>query len=319
MEARSKDKGPERIIRSIIIPKLEFDLKIASEERFEKEFARELIRIRRTIDEQKDRIVVVKLGGETVSEGLAMVLRDIGLLRQLQIRTVLVHGGGREITRELGAENIDFNFVNGVRVTKNPKAIGIIKRVMRECGARVVRELKAARFRAGQVLGWNGVLEVGPSESLDHIGEVQRVNIEPIVSLVDRGSIPVITPLGFQGRRTFNINADPASSEIAIALNAARLVFVTNVNGVRVRLKTRRSAKQEYSLPTLYPDAAERLIKSGKINGGMIPKVRAAISTVERSDTRVSIINGRKEHALLFGVLDYVCGSEVSGTSLLPR
>ena len=246
------------------------------------------------IRKYRGKLIVIKIGGEAFSEGyIAKILQDALLLNELGIHPVIVHGGGKEISREMERRKLVPRFINGLRVS-DKKTINVLKKVMPRTGAEITRLIQLLGGQAKQMLGHKGILQVRRiSDSLHFVGRVGQVNINPILRLARKNVIPVITPLGFSGPDVYNVNADSAASAIAIALKAEKVTFMTDVDGVR-------NGPQFVSMLTI-PEA-RKLIRKGIISAGMIPKVEACIFAVKNSCSKAHLINGTVAHALLLEI-----------------
>lgn len=244
------------------------------------------------IDFLKGKILVIKLGGSTL-ENQRMILQDIIWLRALGANPVLVHGGGPYINQWLSKLNIPSTFKNGLRVT-DARTLEIVRMVL--CG-QVNQDLVAlAAHLGGRVVGLCGtdgqMIQARVADpDLGFVGEIERVNPEVVQTLVARGYIPIIAPLG-QGPDGvgLNINADLVAAHLAGALAAEKLIFLSNVVGIR---------RADGSLiPEISESEARRLIQEGVINGGMIPKVSACLDALA-AVPRVHIVDGGEAHVLL--------------------
>jgi acetylglutamate kinase len=237
--------------------------------------------------------VVIKVGGNAIDQRKQETLLDLVLLRYVGMQPVLVHGGGPEITAMSERLGLEARFRDGLRVT-DAATMDVVKMVLT---GKVNPELVAGINRlGGQAVGLSG--EDGPSiiaEELDPnlglVGRVVQINPEPIVAMLERSYIPVIASvgLGYDGN-AYNINADTAAAEVAVALGAAKLILMTDVPGVLDGDKR--------VLSELSRSAAERLIANGQVTGGMIPKLRACLRSLERVPS-AHIIDGRTPHSLL--------------------
>jgi acetylglutamate kinase len=237
--------------------------------------------------------VVIKVGGNAIDQRKQETLLDLVLLRYVGMQPVLVHGGGPEITAMSERLGLEARFRDGLRVT-DAATMDVVKMVLT---GKVNPELVAGINRlGGQAVGLSG--EDGPSiiaEELDPnlglVGRVVQINPEPIVAMLERSYIPVIASvgLGYDGN-AYNINADTAAAEVAVALGAAKLILMTDVPGVLDGDKR--------VLSELSRSAAERLIANGQVTGGMIPKLQACLRSLERVPS-AHIIDGRTPHSLL--------------------
>jgi acetylglutamate kinase len=246
----------------------------------------------------KSGITLVKIGGATLGSH-DTTIEDLITLQQQGVPQVVVHGGGKLITQWLDKLGIASRFVRGERVT-DVAALEVVTAVL---GGLVNKEITAAiNGGGGRALGLSGIdgtiLRARlKNKELEYVGEVTGVTVAPITALLEAGYIPVIAPLGLvlPGKpadkpQTVNINADIAAGEIAAAINAERLVFLTDVDGIRDQSGQR--------LARLTPPEAEALIDSGVASGGMIPKVTACLRAALQAASS-SIIDGRQPHALL--------------------
>jgi acetylglutamate kinase len=246
--------------------------------------------------------IVVKLGGSAIEGGdIEPVLQDVVLLRFVGMRPVLVHGGGPAISAWQQRMGIQSRFVNGLRVT-DAQTMEIAKMVLT---GKVGPELVATIHRlGGNAIGLSG--EDGPTllvrpraaeggEDLGFVGEVVQVNPEPIEAILDQGRVPVVASigLGYDGQ-AYNVNADAVAAELAVSLRATKLLLLTDVDGVH--------DSDGSLISELDSTRAKALISSGVISGGMIPKVMAALRSLD--GTRAAhIIDGRVPHTLLLELL----------------
>ena len=236
--------------------------------------------------------VVIKLGGSAM-EKREETLLDIVLLRYVGLHPVLVHGGGPEITAMSERLGIQAEFRDGLRVT-DEKTMEVVKMVLT---GKINPDLVATINRlGGHAVGMSG--EDGPSilaeaenPALGFVGRVIQVNAEPIEALIGRGYIPVIASigLGYDGA-SYNINADTVAAEIAAGLGASKLILLTDVPGVL--------DESGALISEVGRDLADQLIASGRVTGGMIPKLRACLRAVE-AVPEAHIIDGRVSHSLL--------------------
>jgi acetylglutamate kinase len=244
------------------------------------------------IDFLKGKILVIKLGGSTL-ENQRMILQDIIWLRALGANPVLVHGGGPYINEWLNRLNIPAVFKDGLRVT-DARTLEIVRMVL--CGQVNQGLVAMAAQMGGKVVGLCGTdgqmiqARVADAE-LGFVGEIEKVNPEVVQTLVAQGYIPIIAPLG-QGPDgiSLNINADLVAAHLAGALDAEKLIFLSNVVGI---------CRADGSLISeLSEDEARQLIKDGVISGGMIPKVSACLDALV-AVPRVHIVDGGEAHVLL--------------------
>jgi acetylglutamate kinase len=259
--------------------------------------------------------VVVKLGGSTLGSE-DTTLQDIVLLKNLNIQPVLVHGGGNAITEWLGRIGKKAQFVRGLRVTDQETMDVVRMTLVGKVNTDLVSSLNALGVRAVGISGLDSrTIEARQlSPDLGLVGEVTHVNLDLLSTLVQAGYVVVIAPIGSgEGGQALNLNADTAAGEIAAALQAEKLISLTDVAGVKDkdgRLISRVERAQ-----------AQELIQSGVIAGGMIPKVQACLRALD-GVRRAHIIDGRVSHALvreLFtngGVGTMITRSEDSGNGM---
>lgn len=251
----------------------------------------------------RDEIIVIKYGGSAQeSEELkAKFAQDIVLLHTVGMRPVVVHGGGKNITRLLSDLGVNTRFIDGQRVTTR-EVMRVAEMVLSgEINKEIVALLNSQGARAVGISGKDAnFLEAIPkdSENFGYTGVIEQVNTEIVDNILDDGFVPVIAPIaGSQtlGHPGFNINADLAASRIAVALGARKILFLTDTPGVL-------DAEGEL-IPSLTIDQARRLKEEEVIRGGMIPKVDACIDALRGGVKKAHIIDGRVEHSLLLEIL----------------
>ncbi|MDQ2713580.1 MAG: acetylglutamate kinase [Chloroflexota bacterium] len=244
------------------------------------------------IDFLKDKTLVIKLGGSTLEYQQA-VLQDIVWLRALGARPVLVHGGGPYINAWLKKLNVPTRFENGLRVT-DETTLEVVRMVL--LGQVNQGLVLMATQMGGHAIGLSGtdggmVRAHIEDASLGFVGEVDEVDPSPVQALIEQEYIPIVAPLGYGADGTcLNINADIVAAHLAGALNAEKLIFLSNVVGI---------CRDDGTLISELSEAeALRLIEEGVIQGGMIPKVTACLDAL-RSVPRVHVVDGREPHILL--------------------
>ena len=258
--------------------------------------------------------VVIKYGGNAmVNEELKQqVMEDIVLLSLIGVKVVLVHGGGPEITetlKKIGKESV---FVDGLRVTDKETAEVVQMVLAGKINKSLVNLLEVKGGKAMGISGMDGHLieaEV-KDERLGFVGSITKVNVEPIFDLLSHDYIPVVSTVGCDMKgNIYNINADTAAACIAGAMNAERLITMTDIAGI-LKYKDEPSSL----IPCIDIEEAEELEKSGIISGGMIPKVECCIDAIHKGVKKVIIMDGRVPHALLIETLtDEGAGTMVSG------
>jgi acetylglutamate kinase len=270
----------------------------------------------------RGKIFVVKYGGSfmdspdpAVREGVA---RDIVFLAAAGILPVVVHGGGKAITRAMEESGLKASFVQGLRVT-DEATMKVVERVLsRKINPEIVAAINQL---GGQARGFSGAdiftarklwLHDAAGAKLDagFLGEVAAVKTAPVMACLRKGVTPVTSPTA-RGRngRLYNCNADTAAAHLAIALRASRLIFMSDVPGVMRNPKDTSSV-----IPQLRANEARALKKSGIIDKGMIPKVDAALAALQAGVEKVSFVDGRVPHAILLEIFTH----EGIGTELIP-
>ena len=264
----------------------------------------------------RGRTVVVKLGGSfmDVPEDLEAVCTDIAFMRAVGIQPVVVHGGGKAITRAMEDAGLEAKFVAGLRYT-GPEELRIVEDVLAtDVNTEIVRLLEEAGARAeGLTSKGRCALAAEPmktekGEDLGLVGRVVRVDALLVRGLCDLGTIPVIAPIALgAGGQKYNCNADEAAGAVARALEAEKLVNVSDTHGIR-----RKADDPESLLSHLSEPEAERLLAQGVILGGMIPKVRTMLDALKSGVKKAHIVSGRVPHALLLEIYtDKGVGTEI--------
>ncbi len=266
--------------------------------------------------------IVIKYGGHAmVDDDLKRdFANDIILLKYIGVNPVIVHGGGPQINKVLSAMGITSRFIRGMRYTDD-ETMDVVEMVL---GGKINKDIVARINRQGGkavgLTGKDGMLitavkmtiyhqedENKPPEIIDPgmVGDVEKINPDIIHTLTSQGFIPVIAPVGFgKNGETYNINADVVASKVASALNAERLILLTDVDGVL--------DKNQKLISSLNASSIKEMILAGEIKGGMIPKVECALDTLENGVKKAHIINGKVSHAVLLELFtDSGIGSQV--------
>lgn len=259
--------------------------------------------------------VVVKYGGNAmVNESLKLqVMEDIVLLHLIGVRVVLVHGGGPEISEMMTRLGKKPEFIDGLRVTDR-ETVDIVQMVL---SGKVNKSLvNLLENRGGKAVGLSGIdgrlIEAGmKDERLGYVGEITDINIGPVTDLLEKGYIPVISSVGCDRHgNVYNINGDTAAARIAGALEAERLIMMTDIAGI---------LRDKNDLSTLIPEIsveeAGELYGEGVISGGMIPKVECCIEAIRMGVKHVIIMDGRVPHSILMELLT----DEGAGTMISPE
>ncbi len=255
------------------------------------------------IQKYNNKIIVVKYGGNAMlnDELKEAVMGDIVLLSLIGIKVVLVHGGGPEITDMLGKVGKKSEFVGGLRVT-DKEGMDIVQMVLAgKVNKNLVNHLQNKGGKAIGLCGVDGHMIKAKKldERLGFVGEVTSVNVEPIVDILEKGYVPVISTVGCDDEgNTYNINADTAAARIAGELKAACLLSMTDIVGL-----LRDKDDPSTLIPKVYASDAPKLIRDGIISGGMIPKINCCIEAIRRGVEKVFIVDGRVPHAILIEIL----------------
>ena len=255
------------------------------------------------IQDYYNKIVVVKYGGNAMinEERKQQVMEDVVLLSLIGVKVVLVHGGGPEITDMLNKIGKKSEFVNGLRVT-DKETVEIVQMVLAgKVNKTLVNLLEVNGGKAMGISGMDGHLIEAEmkDEALGYVGRITKVNVEPILDLLEKGYIPVVSTVGCDMKgNVYNINADTAASRIAGAIRAESLISMTDIAGI---LRDKDDPSSLISMIDLR-DAAS-LFDEGIISGGMIPKVECCIDAINRGVKKVFIMDGRIPHAILIEML----------------
>lgn len=245
--------------------------------------------------------VVVKYGGSAMIDKQLeeSVIKDVALLKLVGMKPIIVHGGGKEISKWINIVGKETKFVEGLRVT-DEETMEIAEMVLNKVNKGLVQRIEKLGVKAVGISGKDGgTLKVDKKfangQDIGFVGDVKEVNSELIDSLLDNDFIPVIAPIGLgEDYESYNINADDAACAVARAIQAEKLAFLTDVEGV---CKNPEDKSTLISVLTLAK--ADEMIENGQISGGMLPKIRNCIDAVNNGVNRVHILDGRKEHCLL--------------------
>ena len=266
------------------------------------------------IKKYSGKIVVIKYGGNAmVNEQLKQqVMEDIALLWLIGVKVVLVHGGGPEISETMKRLGKQAQFVNGLRVT-DKETVDIVQMVL---AGKVNKTLvNLLQMKGGHAVGLSGIdggiIEATmKDEALGYVGTITRIRTQPITDLLEKNYIPVISTVASDRLgNTYNINGDTAAAYIAGALNAERLIMMTDIAGI-----LRDKDDPSTLIPALTVKEAKKLFDEGVISGGMIPKVDCCIEAIGKGVKHVVIMDGRVPHSILMELLtDEGAGTMVMG------
>ncbi len=260
------------------------------------------------------KVIVVKYGGNAMvnSDLKEQVMEDLVLLWLTGVKVVLVHGGGPEISDMMTKLGKKTKFIDGLRVT-DKETVDIAQMVL---SGKINKTLvNLLQMKGGKAMGVSGIdgrlIEAKPkNEKLGYVGEIENINIAPVLDLLEKGYIPVISTIGCDCcGNVFNINGDTAAASIAGALKAERMIMMTDIAGI---LKDKDNPETLISKITV--KEAEQLFKDGVISGGMIPKADCCIKAIECGVKNVVIMDGRIPHSILMELLtDEGAGTMVTG------
>ena len=245
--------------------------------------------------------IIVKYGGSAMvdHELKKNVIRDVARLKLVGFRPIIVHGGGKEITRWIGKIGLETRFVNGLRVT-DKDTMEVAEMVLNRVNKSLVSMMEKVGLKAVGISGKDGTVlrvekKLSGGQDIGFVGEVKEVNPLLLNTLLDNDFIPVICPIGSDdGYHSFNVNADDAACAIARAMKASKLVFLTDIEGVYRDPADPSSLISEMTVPE-----AQDFLKSGNVGGGMLPKLQNCIDAIQSGVSRVHILDGRIEHSLL--------------------
>lgn len=250
------------------------------------------------------KVIVVKYGGSAmVDEELKkQVIEDVTLLKLVGFKPIIVHGGGKEISRWVSKVGMEPKFINGLRVT-DEATMELAEMVLGKVNKELVQLVQGLGVRAIGVSGKDGGLlkvtkKYSNGEDIGFVGEVTEVHAEILRDLLEKDFLPIVCPVGMDERfHTYNINADDAACAIARAMNAEKLAFLTDIEGVYKDPKDPETLISELQI-----SEARALMEEGFIGGGMLPKLNNCIDAIENGVSRVHILDGRIAHCLLLEI-----------------
>lgn len=263
------------------------------------------------------KIIVVKYGGSAmVDEELKKkVIEDVVLLKLVGFKPIIVHGGGKEISRWVDKVGMETNFVGGLRVTDAP-TMEVAEMVLNKVNKSLVNLIQQLGVKSVGISGKDGGMlkvdkKLSQGQDIGFVGEIKEVDPKVIYTLLENDFLPVICPVGIDDDfNTYNINADDAACAIARAVNAEKLAFLTDIEGVY-----RDKDNPDTLISELALDEAEELINEGCIGGGMLPKLNNCIDAIRQGVSRVHIMDGRIPHCLLLEIFT----NKGIGTAILNK
>ena len=250
------------------------------------------------------KVIVVKYGGSAmVDENLKKrVIEDVTLLKLVGFKPIIVHGGGKEISRWVSKVGMEPKFINGLRVTDEP-TMELAEMVLGKVNKELVQMVESLGVRAIGLSGKDGGLlnvtkKYSNGEDIGYVGEIQKVNADILWDLLDKDFLPIVCPIGLDDSfHTYNINADDAACAIARAMNAEKLAFLTDIEGVYKDPNDPATLISELQI-----SEAKEFIEKGYIGGGILPKLNNCIDAIENGVSRVHILDGRIPHCLLLEI-----------------
>ncbi len=250
------------------------------------------------------KIIVVKYGGSAMSneELQKNVIKDVTLLKLVGFKPIIVHGGGKEISRWVGKVGKEAQFINGLRVT-DEETMEIAEMVLNKVNKSLVTMVEELGVKAVGVSGKDGKLlnvekKYSGGQDIGFVGDVKSVNAKILYDLLENDYLPIVAPIGLdESFQTYNINADDAACAIAKAVGADKLVFLTDIEGLYKDINDRDSF-----ISRITASEANKLIEDGFIGGGMLPKLNNCTSAIENGVNRVHILDGRIPHCLLLEI-----------------
>lgn len=250
------------------------------------------------------KIIVIKYGGSAMmnDELKKNVIADAVLLKLVGFKPIIVHGGGKEISRWVNKVGMEARFVNGLRVTDAP-TMEIAEMVLNKVNKSLVQMVQELGVKAVGISGKDGGLlkvkkKYSNGEDIGFVGEITEVTPKILYDLLEKDFLPIVCPIGMDEEfNTYNINADDAACEIAKAVNAEKLAFLTDIEGVYKDPKDPSTLISELTC-----EEAHALIEDGFIGGGMLPKLNNCIEAIENGVSRVHILDGRIPHCLLLEI-----------------
>lgn len=250
------------------------------------------------------KIIVVKYGGSAmVDEELKRnVIKDVTLLKLVGFKPIIVHGGGKEISKWVNKSGMEARFVNGLRVT-DEATMEIAEMVLGRVGKSLVTMVEELGVKAVSISGKDGRLlkcdkKLSNGEDIGFVGDIKEVNPKILYDLLEKDYLPIVCPIGLDDEfNSYNINADDAACAIARAVNAEKLAFLTDIEGVYKNPEDKSTLISELTV-----SEAGELIGNGNIGGGMLPKLNNCIDAIENGVSRVHILDGRIPHCLLLEI-----------------
>ena len=262
------------------------------------EKAPNILNVQKYVNKYKNDKIVIKCGGKVLIDPVLFhnFIEDLVILYKLGLNIVVVHGGGSRIKTELAKLNIESKFINGLRVT-DAQTMQVVEKSLVEFNSEIIEKLKNKNCKAeGLNVSTNNVFIVEQeNKELGFVGRPKTILNEKIENIIKNKTMPILSPMGKDAdNQKYNINADTAASAVAKSIKARRLLLMTDVEGVYDHNKK--------VISEIKPEKAKKLIDTGVVQGGMIPKLLYSIDAAENGVKGVVIIDGRKVHSILFEI-----------------
>lgn len=263
------------------------------------------------------KIIVVKYGGSAMSDEELQknVIKDVTMLKLVGFKPIIVHGGGKEISRWVSKVGKEAEFVNGLRVT-DAETMEIAEMVLNKVNKSLVAMVQELGVKAVGISGKDGGLlkvdkKYADGQDIGFVGEIKEVNPKVLYDLLENDFLPIVAPIGLDDSfQSYNINADDAACAIAKAVHAEKLAFLTDIEGLYKDINDKTSF-----ISSLTATEAEQLIEGGYIGGGMLPKLSNCTSAIREGVRKVHILDGRIPHCLLLEIFT----KEGIGTAMIAE
>ena len=252
--------------------------------------------VKKYIEKYANEIIVIKCGGSVLLDKnlFDQFIEDISIVNKLGLTSIVIHGGGKNIKKKLDKQNIESNFINGLRVT-DEKTIKIVEETLLELNFEILKNINNNQANAQSVTPKDGnVIKIIPEKKeLGFVGTPKEINKDLLLNIIKEKKVPVIMPMGIgDDGKIYNINADITAGAVAKELNSRRLLLMTDVEGVL--------DENNKLILEINSEVAKKMLGEGTISGGMIPKINTCLDAVENGVTGVVIVDGRKSHSILF-------------------
>ena len=252
--------------------------------------------VEKYIKKYSNEIIVIKCGGSVLLDKnlFDQFIEDVSIVNKLGLTSIVIHGGGKNIKKKLDKQNIESNFINGLRVT-DEKTIKIVEEALLELNFEILNNISKKQVNAQSVTPKNGnIIKIIPEKKeLGFVGTPKEINKDILSNIVREKKVPIIVPMGIgDDGKIYNINADITAGAVAKELNSRRLLLMTDVEGVL--------DENNKLIIEINSEVAKKMLVEGTISGGMVPKINTCLDAAENGVTGVVIVDGRKPHSILF-------------------